>query len=84
MQSDDDILRTILSCVEVGTIRADQVMGFVFEGLDNSLKEAEFAYRRGEKDVGIARLRELQALTERVIRISLPEHHKRPRLVSAK
>ena len=58
-------------------------MGFLFEGLDNSLKEAEFAYRRGEKDVGVARLRELQALTERVIRISTPDHHKRPRLVSA-
>lgn len=83
MQSDDNILRSILYCVEAGTIRADQVVGFLFEGLDNSLKEAEFAYRRGEKDVGVARLRELQALTERVIRISTPDYYKRPRLVSA-
>ena len=81
MQSDDDILRTILSCVEVGTIRADQVMGFVFEGLDNSLKEADSLIAAARR---IARLRELQALAERVIRISLPENHKRPRLVSAK
>jgi hypothetical protein len=36
MRADDDILRTILSCVEDGRYRADDVMGFIFEGIDNA------------------------------------------------
>ena len=41
MRADDDILRTILGCVENGRFRADDVMGFIFEGIDHAVREAE-------------------------------------------
>jgi hypothetical protein len=82
MQAGDQILGAILSCVENGSLRADHVMGFIFDGIENSMKEAEFAMRRGEKEQAALRLRELQALAERVIGIVTPHHRKIPRLVA--
>ena len=72
MRADDDILRTILSCVEEGRYRADDVMGFIFEGIDNAVREAEFAVRGGSKQTAVDRLRELQAFSERLIGILAP------------
>ncbi len=81
MRADDDILRTILSCVEEGRYRADDVMGFIFEGIDNAVREAEFAVRSGSKPMAAQRLRELQAFSERLIGILAPAEKSRPRLV---
>ena len=83
MRAEDDILRTILSCVETGRFRADDVMGFIFEGIDHALREAELAARGGSKPVAVERLRELQALSERLIGLLAPTEKSRPRLVVA-
>ena len=83
MRADDDILRTILSRVEEGRYRADDVMGFIFEGIDNAVREAEFAVRSGSKPMAVQRLRELQAFSERLIGILAPPEKSRPRLVVA-
>ena len=81
MRAEDDILRTILSCVENGRFRADDVMGFIFEGIDRAVRDAEFAARGGSKPLAVERLRELQALSERLIGILAPAEKARPRLV---
>ena len=83
MHADDDILRTILSCVEEGRYRADDVMGFIFEGIDHAVREAEFAARGGNKQTAVQQLRELQAFSERLIGILAPAEKSRPRLVVA-
>ena len=83
MRAEDDILQTILSCVEKGRFRADDVMGFIFEGIDNAVREAECAARAGSKPLAVERLRELQALSERLIGILAPAEKRRPRLVVA-
>lgn len=83
MRADDDILRTILSCVEEGRYRADDVMRFIFEGIDNAVREAEFAVRGGSKQTAVERLRELQAVSERLIGILAPAEKSRRRLVLA-
>ena len=83
MRADDDSLRTIISCVEDGRFRADDVMGFILEGITNAVREAEFAVRAGSKPLAVERLRELQALSERLIGILAPAEKSRPRLVSA-
>ena len=81
MRAEDDILRTILSCVENGRFRADDVMGFIFERIDHAVREAEFAARGGSKPLAVERLRELQALSERLIGILAPAEKARPRLI---
>ena len=58
-------------------------MGFIFEGIDNAVREAEFAVRGGSKQTAVDRLRELQALSERLIGILAPTEKSRPRLVVA-
>jgi hypothetical protein len=83
MRADDDILRTILSCVEEGRFSGDDVMGFIFEGIDNAVREAELATRGGSKPMAVQRLRELQALAERLIGILAPAERSRPRLIVA-
>jgi hypothetical protein len=83
MRAEDDILRTILGCVEKGRFRADDVMGFIFERIDDSVREAELAARGGSKPLAVERLRELQALSERLICILAPAEKSRPRLVAA-
>ena len=83
MRADDDILRTILSCVEEGRYRADDVMRFIFEGIDNAVREAEFAVGSGSKPMAVQRLRELQVLSERLIGILAPAAKSGPRLVVA-
>jgi hypothetical protein len=47
------------------------------------VREAEFAVRGGSKPLAVERLRELQALSERLIRILAPGEKSRPRLVGA-
>ena len=83
MRAEDDILRTILGGVESGRFRADDVMGFIFEGIDDAVREAELAARGGSKPLAVERLRELQALSERLIKLLAPEEKSRPRLVVA-
>jgi hypothetical protein len=83
MRAEDDILRTILSCLENGRFRADDVMGFIFEGIDNAVRKAELAARNGSKPLAVERLRELQALSARLISILAPAEKSLPRSVVA-
>ena len=83
MRADDDILRTILSRVEEGVTEADDVMGFIFEGIDNAVREAEFAVRSGSKPMAVQRLRELASLLRATYRHPGPPEKSRPRLVVA-
>jgi len=53
MRADDDILQTILGGVEEGRYRADAVMGFIFEGIDQAVREAEKAARGSSKPIAI-------------------------------
>jgi len=80
MRAEDDILQTILSCVENGRFRADDGMGFIFEGIDNAVRKAELATRNGSKPLAVERLRELQALSEGLIGILATAEKSRPRL----
>jgi len=66
-----------------GRRRADGVMSFTFERIDNFMREAEFAARGGSKSLAVERLRELQALSERLIGILAPAQKSRSRLVVA-
>jgi hypothetical protein len=81
MRADDDILQTILGGVEEGRYRADAVMGFIFEGIDQAVREAEIAARGSSKPIAVQRLRELQAFSERLIGILAPAERSKPRLV---
>ncbi len=83
MRAEDDILRTILSCLENGRFRADDVLGFILKGMDNVVREAECAALGGGKPLAVERLRELQALSERLICILAPAEKSRPHLVVA-
>ena len=58
-------------------------MGFIFEGIDNAVRKAECAVRGSSKPLAGERLRELQALSERLIGILAPAEKSRPRLVVA-
>ena len=83
MRAEDDILRTIIGGVESGRFRAVDVMGFIFEGIDNAVREAQLAARGGSKPQAVERLRELQALSERLIGLLAPAEKSPPRLVAA-
>ena len=55
---------------------------FIFEGI-NAVREAELAARGGSKPQAVERLRELQALSERLIGLLAPAEKSPPRLVAA-
>ena len=83
MRADDDILRTILSRVEEGATEQTTLWDFIFEGIDNAVREAESAVRGGSRQTAVERLRELQAFSERLVGILAPAEKSRPRLVVA-
>ena len=56
-------------------------MGFIFERIDRAVRGAAFAARDGSKPLAVERLRELQALSERLIGILAPAEKARPHLV---
>jgi hypothetical protein len=58
------------------TVVAEQAS---LEGIDNAVREAESAVRGGSKPLAVERLRELQALSERLIQI-LPLQRKAARV----
>ena len=58
-------------------------MSFNFERIDHSMREAEFAARGGGKPLAVERLRELQALSERLIGILALAKKSGPRLAVA-
>ena len=59
------------------------MVSFIFERINHSVREANFAARGGSTPLAVERLREMQALSERLVAILAPKEMHRPRLVVA-
>ena len=82
MYTNSDVMSAMFLCIEEGRFHADQVMTFMFDGLDTAVREAECSVRLGDKEQAVAKLRELQAHAERLIAALSPEVKDRLRLVT--
>jgi len=81
MNSNSDMMAAMFACVQDGRYNLDHVVGFIYDGIYTTVREAEAETNTGNNAAAIIKLRELQAHAEHLIGLLGANSPKRLRLV---